>query len=108
MDPSTQATGDMRASQRENIPMTRCNDQRRACAFALEHGISRGRRAVVNEMEFAVEVLIVVLELVAHFGDAVEDADALVWDCGGDFGAEGVAGGGEDEDVCESAADVDA
>lgn len=108
MDPSTQATGNMRASQRENIPMTRGNDQRRACAFSFQNGISRCRRAVVDELECAVEVFIVLLDLVAHFGDAVEDADALVWDCGGDFGAEGVSGGCENEDVCEGAADVDA
>jgi len=108
MNPSTQSTEDMRASQRENIPMTRGNDQRRACAFPLEHGISRCRCAVMDELECAVEVAILSLELLTHFGDAVEDADALVWDCGGDFGAEGVAGGGENEDVCEGAADVDA
>lgn len=108
MDPSTQATGNMRASQREDIPMTRSNDQRRACAFALEHGIGRCRRAVVDEPERAVEALVTLLELAAHFGDAVEDTDALVWDCGGDFGPKGVADGGEDEDVCEGAANVDA
>lgn len=108
MDPSAQSTGNMRAPQRKNIPMTRGNDQRRTRAFPFEHGIGRCRCAVVDELECAVEVAILFPELLTHFGNAVEDANALVWDCGRDFGAEAVAGGGEDENICEGAADVDA
>lgn len=86
--------------------MAGCDDQRCASAFAFEHCVRRGRRAMVDELEGAGPADLLLQDL-ADFGYTILNPNALVWNRRGDFGPESLAMGREDIDVREGAADID-
>ncbi|KAL2839305.1 hypothetical protein BJX68DRAFT_247881 [Aspergillus pseudodeflectus] len=106
MQPRPETARDLRPANRKNILMSRRNDQPRARALALEDGIRRDGCAVVDELEFAVEVGVLLFQGLLDALDAVLDSDALVFNCGGHFCACDETCWGEGVDVCECAADV--
>jgi hypothetical protein len=60
---------------------------------------------VVHELELS-RLVELGPEDFSGFGDAVMNANALVWDCSWDFGADDLAMRSEDIDVGEGAADI--
>ena len=86
--------------------MPRRNYQSRPGSFALQHGVGGGRSAVVDELEGSRPGELI-LKSLSYFGNAVLDANALVWDGGWDLGTDCSAVRGEDVDVGEGAANVD-
>jgi hypothetical protein len=61
-----------------------CNYQATLCALVLEHRVGAGRGAMVNILEFALPVVLLLQDL-ARLDDAFVDTNGLVTRIRGDF-----------------------
>jgi hypothetical protein len=82
-----------------------CDHERGTCALALENSIGGCCGAVVDELEPSRPVKLGFEDLTS-FCDTVLNADALIWGCSWDFGADGLAVGSENVYVGEGTTDI--
>ena len=86
--------------------MASCDHERGSCALALENSIGGSCGAVVDELEPSRPTKLG-FEDITSFCDTVLNANALIWGCSWNFGADGLAVGSENVYVGECTTAID-